>query len=71
MPFYIFKITPDSQLEHLDEKEKYREAKTAVRKLRAAEEGKVNTYRMVFAASVGQGEKLLNATKETRIIGDD
>ncbi|MCU7844945.1 MAG: decarboxylase [Candidatus Thiodiazotropha sp. (ex Monitilora ramsayi)] len=73
MPFFIFKITAAHDLEYLGEEEKYRPAREKVRKLRAsnvADDGA--TFRMVFAKSVGQGEKLLTASEpDDKIIGDD
>ncbi|MEJ2455034.1 MAG: decarboxylase [Candidatus Thiodiazotropha sp.] len=73
MPFFIFKISPLNKLECLGEEEKYRPAKEKVSALRAAHEADDGTtYRMVFAKSVGQGEKLLTATEQSdKIIGDD
>jgi hypothetical protein len=73
MPFYIFKISADNDLEYLDEKEKYKMAKGKLKQLRAEHtEDDGTTYRMVFANSVGQGELLLAPTESSeRIIGDD
>jgi len=73
MPFFIFKLTPDGTTEYLCEEEKYRPARERVRTFRAAHtEPDGTTYRMVFANTVGQGEKLLAATEsDGKIIGDD
>lgn len=73
MPFFIFKISAENELEYLDQEEKYRPARERVRALRASQEtDDGTTYRMVFAKTVGQGEKLLAATeKDDKIIGDD
>jgi hypothetical protein len=73
MPFFIFKISPQNELEYLGEEEKYRTAREKVRALRAAHQAEDGaTFRMVFAKTVGQGEKLLAATEQDgRIIGDD
>ncbi|MEJ2466227.1 MAG: decarboxylase [Candidatus Thiodiazotropha sp.] len=73
MPYFIFKISSENELEYLSEEEKYRPAREKVRQLRAAHEAADGaTYRMVFANSVGQGEKLLAATEQDdKIIGDD
>ncbi len=73
MPFYIFKISAEDDLEYLCEEEKYRPAREKVRSLRNnhdADDGA--RFRMVFASSVGQGEKLLTPTEsDGKIIGDD
>ena len=73
MPYFIFKIDTENRLEYIGEEEKYRPARERVRTLRAgleADDG--STYRMVYADSVGQGEKLLAVTEhDDKIIGDD
>ncbi len=73
MPFFIFKISAQNDLEFLDEEEKYRAAREKVRSLRSAlEADDGSTYRMVFANTVGQGEKLLSVKEQDdKIIGDD
>ena len=74
MPYFIFKISSDQNLEYLDEMEKYQSAREKVRNLRAAhQEDDGTTYRMVFAKSVGQGETLLtpSSNHSDQIIGDD
>ena len=72
MPFYIFRITADNELKYLAEEEKYRPAREKVRALRNSSDDDTATYRMVFANTVGQGEKLLSVTEQDgKIIGDD
>ncbi|MDJ0807761.1 MAG: decarboxylase [Gammaproteobacteria bacterium] len=73
MPFYIFKISPSEELEYIDSEEKYRSARDKVRALRSsAATGDKTTYRMIFASTVAEGEKLLSASeKDDKIIGDD
>lgn len=72
MPFFIFKISADNEFEYLAEEEKYRPAREKVRALRTADDDGATTYRMVFASTVGQGEKLLAVTEQDgKIIGDD
>jgi hypothetical protein len=73
MPYYIFKISPNDELEYLDQDEKYRAARNRVRNIRNQKAADDNsTYRMVFASTVAQAETLLTTTaREDRIIGDD
>jgi hypothetical protein len=72
MPFFIFKISTDNELEYLAEEEKYRPAREKLRALRATNSDDSTNYRMVFANTVGQGEKLLSVTEQDgKIIGDD
>ena len=73
MPFYIFKISAEDELEYLCEEEKYRPAREKVRSLRSNQDvDDGGTFRMIFASSVGQGEKLLTSSEsDDKIIGDD
>ncbi len=73
MPFFIFKIIGEKELEYLGEEEKYRPAREQVRELRAAHQAEEGaSFRMVFAKSVGQAEMLLmNQEPDDKIIGDD
>lgn len=73
MPFFLFRISAQNELEYLGEEEKYRLARERVRALRSAHgETDGTNYRMVFANSVGEGEKLLMAKEQDgKIIGDD
>ena len=74
MPFYIFKISPSEEFEYIDAEEKYRSARDKIRSLRSGEASSddKHTYRMIFANTVAQGEKLLtSSTHEDKIIGDD
>jgi len=73
MPLYIFKISPSDELEYVDEKEKYRQARDRVKALRKDNPiGSDATYRMIFASTVAQGEILLTSSaRDDRIIGDD
>jgi hypothetical protein len=73
MPFFLFKISAQNDLEYLGEEEKYRPAREKIRALRSAHaETDGASYRMVFANSVGEGEKLLMVKDpDGKIIGDD
>ena len=73
MPFYIFKIFPNEEIEYISEEEKYRAARDQVRTLRKEiPEGDKSTYRMIFANTVAQGKTLLTTSaRDDKIIGDD
>ena len=73
MPYFIYRITPDPlTLEYLDTKEKYQEARSLVRDLRAREATQdPGTIRMIFAKTTGEAEKLLSQPRDDRIIGED
>jgi len=74
MPFYIFKASPNGELEYIDEEEKYRPAREKAHRLRAtAPADDQTTYRIIFASTQAQGEMLLTSKQahDDRIIGDD
>ena len=72
MPYYIFRINGPKHLDHLDTKDKYRAAKSAVEDLRAsmAPEDPAG-IRMVYAKSTAEAEKLLSVPRDARVIGED
>ncbi len=71
MPYYIYRVSGPKKLEYLDEKEKYREAKSQVSDLRAAQGADDEAIvRMVFAGTANEAEKLLSIPKDDRVIGD-
>ena len=71
MHYHIFEINPFQQLTFLQSIEKYRDAKQALRELRTANELPTGTtYRMMFAASPEQAERLLKEKREPRPMGE-
>jgi hypothetical protein len=70
MPYFVYKISPPRQLEHLATLEHYQEARTAVRTLRQAGAAGVE-YRLVFATQPGEAEGLLARPRDERVIGED
>lgn len=72
MPYFIYRIAPPLTLTHVDAKENYRDARALVRELRRKRaEGDTGEYRMVFAKSQGEAERLLATPRDERIIGED
>ncbi len=72
MPFFVYRITGERQLEQLDVFDKYQDAKKLVRERRAhADDADVATYRMMFAKSALEAETLLTAPRDDRVIGED
>lgn len=72
MPYFVYEITPTLRLTHVETKEKYREARSLVRGLRQAPPGEKDLqYRMVFANSRAEAEKLLSTPRDERVIGED
>ena len=72
MPYFVYKIFPARQLEHVDTFEKYRDARTAVRSMRAQLEP-TDKYevRMVFAPLPAEAERILRERREARPLGED
>lgn len=70
MPYFVFKITPPRQLEHIATLERYQDARSQVRNLRQQGESEAE-YRMIFAKQMGEAERLLSAPRDERVIGED
>ena len=75
MPYYIYHVTefPVRQLEKLEQYDKYKDASTRVKQLRAElTEGSPMTIRMIHAESELHAEDLLNQVREpVPELGDD
>ncbi len=71
MPFFVYRISPENKLEHVETFEKYREAKVKVNALRKSEpDDSDNICRMIHATNKSNAEKLLLAPRDERIIGE-
>jgi len=71
MAYHIFEINPFQQLTFLRSVEKYRDAKQCLREHRTAQELPTGTtYRMMFAATPDQAERLLKEKREPRPMGE-
>ncbi len=71
MPFFVYKISPENKLEHVETFEKYREAKLKVNELRKTEPTDSEMIcRMIHATNKSNAEKLLLIPRDERIIGD-
>ncbi|QIK37513.1 hypothetical protein GWK36_05445 [Caldichromatium japonicum] len=72
MPYFVYKITPPRQLEHLDTVEQYQRAREIVRERRRNEPpGTGVEYRLIFARQQAEAERLLSTPRDTRVIGED
>lgn len=72
MPYYVYQITPNRQLTHIDTKTRYQEARSLVRDLRGQKaDDDDNDYRLIFANQQGEAEKLLSMPRDERVIGED
>jgi len=72
MPYFVYKIVPPSSLTHLETHDQYREARVLVRRLRREHptEG-TRSYRMAFANTRAEAEKLLSTRRDERVVGED
>lgn len=72
MPYFVYKVMPDLALTHIDTKDRYQDARSLVRSLRAERaEGDDADYRMIFAKHQLEAEKLLSRPRDERVIGED
>lgn len=72
MPYFVYRIEESRKLLHIDTKDNYREARSLVRELRAAEDkSALESIRMIFANNQAEAEKLLLAPRDERVIGED
>ncbi|MCP3666578.1 MAG: hypothetical protein GY696_29450 [Gammaproteobacteria bacterium] len=72
MPYFVYSITDRTHLKHLSDFPKYREARNELRNLRGEKsEDDHTTYRMIFAQSRNEAEKLLLTPRERPVDGDD
>ena len=73
MPYYVYKKAENPIiLTHIATHERYQEAKALVRSLRRDSPPAGDAaYRMIFANSLGEAERLLSAPRDERVIGED
>jgi len=72
MPYFVYKVSPTRQLTYIDTKERYQEARTLARELRAkAPADEDGEFRLIFANQQGEAEKLLSTPRDERVIGED
>ncbi|MBK5929435.1 hypothetical protein [Halochromatium salexigens] len=72
MPYFVYKITPNMRLTHIETQERYQDARAIVRNLRAErDEADDADYRMIFAKHQLEAERLLSRPKDNRVIGED
>ena len=70
MPYFVYKISPPRELEHLATLEQYQQARARVRELRQAGADGIE-YRLIFASQPGEAERLLATPRDERVIGED
>ena len=72
MPYFLFKIDPQRNLDFIDSFTKYRDARDLARKLRAElPPGDPHTIKMVHAKNQAEAEHLLTEVREPRPAGEE
>ncbi len=72
MPYFIYHVKNPRQLEHIDTKTKYQDAKALVRERRSELDPEERfSVRMIFANNQQEAEKILSAPRDERVIGED
>jgi len=72
MPYFIYKISPSSLLTYIGTENHYHNARALVRQLRRERPPEAMfQYRMTFANSRAEAEKLLSKPRDERVIGED
>lgn len=72
MPYFIYKIEEPMRLTHLGTEDKYKEARARIRHLRQDDPTAAgDEYRMMFAKSQTEAERLLSTPRDDRVIGED
>jgi hypothetical protein len=74
MPYLVYRIFSEKQLEYVDSHDDYRTAKASVREMRKAlaEAGdSSHLVRMIHAKNQDEAERLLTEVREAPPMGDD
>ena len=72
MPYFIYKVFPARQFEYVDAHDQYRDARKAVRAMRAElTPTDKHAVRMVFASLPAEAERMLRERREERPLGED
>jgi hypothetical protein len=71
MPYFVYRITPQRKLTHIETFTRYPDAKALVRRLRQDDASGDDDIRMIFAQQQMEAERLLSAPRDERVIGED
>jgi len=72
MPYFVYEITPPRSLKRVEAFERYRDARSAARALRAAlPADSARSVRVIFASGEAQAETLLREKREPRPLGEE
>jgi hypothetical protein len=72
MPYFLYRISPERKLTLIETFEKFQDAKTQARQLRAAQPAdNGDTIRMIFAETSKKAQLLLTDLRNPKTDGDD
>jgi GH24 family phage-related lysozyme (muramidase) len=72
MPYFVYKVLSPSRLTWIETKDRYKDARTLVRRLRQEQPSDDEAqFRMIFASGTAEAEKLLSRPRDERVIGED
>lgn len=76
MPYFVYRVQTDPAsdrrtLTHLDTVADYQAARRMVREQRAAADVRPEEFRMIFAPTEAEAERMLAAPREAKVIGED
>lgn len=72
MPYFLYRISPERKLTLIETFEKFQEAKTLARRLRAEQPaGGNDQFRMIFAENPKKAQLLLTDIRNPKTDGDD
>lgn len=72
MPYFLYKVFPNKNLELITSFDQYREARNNAREQRAQADANADyTVKMIFAKNDHEAEHLLQQEREPRPLGED
>lgn len=72
MPYFLYRVTPQRQLTHLQDFDVYKQARAQARALRSQQQADdPDSIKMVFAANRAEAESMLRETRERPPSEDD
>jgi hypothetical protein len=72
MPYFLYRISPERKLTLLETFDKFQEAKTVARRLRAEQPpGDGHVIRMIFAENPKKAQLMLTDLRNPKTDGDD
>jgi len=72
MPYYVYKVFSQHQVEYVEDHAGYRDARESARDMRKALPTEADhRVKIIFAKNAGEAERLLTEEREPMPMGDD